>query len=59
MKITLKSWSAGDWYELSVEGRPDLEHAGHSIPDFVWLELLRNLGVSVVEEEVSSDDDDY
>lgn len=53
--ITFRDWSSGDWSELCL-GDTEI-HQGHSIPDFVWLQLLRDLGFTVIEELVEEDDD--
>lgn len=55
MKLTLRTNvnGAGDWRELSTDGLGGIEHAGHSVPEFVWLDLLRAAGVEV---EVVDDD---
>lgn len=36
-----------DWRELSTTGLDGIARAGHSIPEFVWLDLLRAAGVDV------------
>jgi hypothetical protein len=64
-KLTLRT-NGDDWRELSTEGLGGIGHAGHDIPEFVWLDLLRAAGVKVevvhdtfgVEEAVNSMDDE-
>lgn len=55
MKLTLRTNANGarDWRELSTEGLGGMGHAGHSVPESVWLDLLRAAGVEV---EVVEDD---
>lgn len=60
MKVVLRK--AADWREISWN--PELKdlftagyggsYVGHSIPEFVWIEILRAAGVAV---EVYADDD--
>lgn len=50
-KIHLRT-NHDDWRELSTDGLGGIEHAGHSIPEFVWLDLLRAAGVEVEEVDV-------
>ncbi len=60
MKLTLRT-NEDDWRELSTDGLGGIEHAGHSVPEFVWLDVLRAAGVEVevvydtfgVDEEVA------
>ncbi len=47
MKLTLRT-NEDDWRELCTEGLAGIDHAGHSVPEFVWLDLLRAAGVVVV-----------
>ncbi len=53
MKLTLRT-NEDDWRELSTEGLGKWDrYAGHDVPEFVWLDLLRAAGVEV---EVVIDD---
>jgi len=45
-KLILRT-NEDDWRELETEGIGDIEHAGHDVPEFVWLDLLKALGVEV------------
>lgn len=46
MKVILRT-NGDDWRELSTEGLGGIERAGHDIPEFVWLDVLRAAGVEV------------
>lgn len=52
MKLTLRT-NEDDWRELSTDGLHGIKHAGHSVPEWLWLDLLRAAGVEV---EVVFDD---
>lgn len=49
------SWKAGDWQQLYLDG--DLLYAGHSIPEWVWVHLLKRIGVDVVTKGDLPDED--
>ena len=44
----------GDWEVLKLNG--EVFDAGHSIPPFKWIDLLRELGFTVEEKEISDED---
>lgn len=54
MKIELVICPSGDWYILKAGG--NCLHAGHSIPDFAWIELLQLLGHDISETEISDEE---
>jgi hypothetical protein len=49
MKVQIQRSTTGDWVRVIVDG--DAFHAGHSIPDFKWAELLVKLGAAVEKTE--------
>ena len=52
--IKLISCESGDWHVLSSsEG---FEYSGHSIPDYVWLDLIKELGFNTEKKEISDED---
>lgn len=58
MNLTIKDWTSGDWIEIWDADTGKEIHRGHSVPDFVWIDLLRQAGVNVTEEDIESDDED-
>lgn len=59
-KVILKNWEDGDWSELWVEeetepGAYSLYYEGHSIPEALWCNLLRKIGVEVEVRDVPGD----
>lgn len=52
--LEVHEWEAGDWVELWLDGQ--LHFDGHSVPDFVWLEMLRRAGVRVLSCRVQTDE---
>jgi hypothetical protein len=54
MNIVIKRWDTGDWVEVYVEGRE--VYRGHSIPDFIFEELLEKLGARIVTEKVADEE---
>ncbi len=58
MKIKLRT-NHDDWRELSTDGLGGIEHAGHSVPEHVWINLLRAAGVEVEEVEVDFENERY
>lgn len=48
MKVILRT-NEDDWRELEVlfDGELVLSHAGHDVPEFVWLEILDLLSINV------------
>ena len=58
MKVILRT-NEDDWRELEYKtggergGEVVVEHAGHDVPEFIWLDVLRAIGVEV---EVVYDD---
>ena len=45
---------SGDWEVLKVD--EEEKYSGHSIPNFVWLELLNDLGHKTSIKEISDED---
>jgi hypothetical protein len=54
VKVILRT-NEDDWRELEYKtgGEVVVEHAGHDVPEFIWLDVLRAIGVEV---EVVYDD---
>jgi len=52
--IELITCDSGDWSVLKMNNV--VEYEGHSISDFEWVELIRNLGFKVEEKEISNED---
>lgn len=57
MRLLIRDWTNGDWVEVIDAEDGTVIHRGHSVPDFVWIELLQNAGVHVVEEDVEGEDE--
>lgn len=53
--ILLKKWDTGDWEQLVVDG--NVYYEGHSIPNFIWTQLIEDLGFPVAREEVIYDEE--
>ena len=53
MKIAYYRHDEGDWELLYVDGK--LRYANHSVPEWLWIELLKELGAEVTEKEVTSE----
>ena len=53
-KVKLIKSEDGDWVVLKLN--EETLHEGHSIPDFVWLELVSNLGAYATFKTVSEED---
>ncbi len=47
-----------DWRELTTVGLGGIERAGHRIPEFVWIDLLRAAGVVVEVCDLEDDNDE-
>ena len=58
MKVHIKAWETGDWFEVEVDGEPYPLCSGHSIHYVDLIPLLERAGVTVTREEVPSDEDD-
>lgn len=58
MKVHIRAWDAGDWYEVAVDGKPFPLCSGHSISSHDCIELLKMAGVEVTEESVPSEDEE-
>lgn len=52
MKIELRT-NEDDWRQVKVDDSPYIYYHGHSIPEPIWIRLLREAGVDV---EVVLDD---
>ena len=51
------TYDTGDWAILDVNCGEDFHFEGHSIPDHIWIELIKMLGYEVEREEVEYDED--
>ena len=54
ISIKLTTCESGDWSILS--SNEGFEYEGHDIPDFVWLDLIKQLGFKVEKKEISDED---
>ena len=54
--IELITCESGDWNVLRVNLGESFNHAGHSIPDFVWVKLIKLLGFDIEKKEISDED---
>jgi hypothetical protein len=54
--IKLTTCDAGDWSILEMNCGEDFSYGGHSIPDFVWIDLLKQLGYEVEIECISDEE---
>lgn len=55
MKIEIISCESGDWEVLKVDD--EIYYEGHSIPNEIWIRLLRGkLDVECVESDISDED---
>lgn len=54
MNVKLITNKSGDWEILSVDGV--VFYKGHSIPNHIWLDLLKNMGNEIQTEEISDED---
>jgi hypothetical protein len=55
-KLEIKEWDSGDWAEIWLDNK--LLHSGHSIPGFIWIDvlrLLRNRDYTIVESVVEGE----
>lgn len=52
--IKLIGNESGDWKVLKVDDK--IYYQGHSIPDFIWLDLLADLCFEVESESISDED---
>ncbi len=52
--IKLIGNESGDWKVLKIDDK--IYYQGHSIPDFIWLDLLADLCFEVESESISDDD---
>ena len=55
-RIELRKWTSGDWVQMIINHRGVYE--GHSIPDFIWLDVLADTGFEVLETEYNEEDDE-
>lgn len=54
--IELIKCDSGDWKVLRVNCGEDYEFGGHSIPDYVWVEIIELLGYKVEQKLISDED---
>ena len=55
-RIELRKWTSGDWVQMIINHR--VVYEGHSIPDFIWLDVLADTGFEVLETEYNEEDDE-
>lgn len=48
-KIELAYCSTGDWVKMIINN--NVVYEGHSIPDFIWLDVLEDTGFEVLTTE--------
>lgn len=48
-KIELAYCSSGDWVKMIIND--NVVYEGHSIPDFIWLDILEDTGFEVLKTE--------
>lgn len=54
-KVELISSESDDWKVLKVNGT--VKYEGHSVPDFIWLQVISNLGeIETIDREISDED---
>lgn len=54
--IELITCESGDWSALRINCGDDFNYEGHSIPDDVWIDLLKELGFEVERKWVSDEE---
>jgi hypothetical protein len=54
--IELRKCTSGDWVQMIINHR--LVFEGHSIPDFIWLDVLADTNFDVSETEYSEEEID-
>lgn len=52
-KIELIFCESGDWAVLKLNGK--VYEEGHSIPDYIWLKLLQELGNETTSKVISDE----
>jgi|688.fasta_scaffold982997_2 hypothetical protein len=53
--IELITNKSGDWKTLRLNLGEDMEFGSHSIPCYIWIKLLKQLGYKVIEKEISDE----
>lgn len=54
-RIELRKWSNGDWVQMIINH--NLVYEGHSIPDFIWLDVLEDTNFEVLQTEVNEEEE--
>lgn len=57
--IELIKCESGDWNILRVNLGEDFEFSNHSIPNDVWVELIKLLGYEIEVRTISDEDMEY
>jgi hypothetical protein len=57
--IQLITCESGDWEVLRINLGEDFSFEGHSIPNEVWIRLIKKLGYVVETIDVSDEDMEY
>lgn len=53
-KVEVIKCNSGDWEVLIVNGK--IHYEGHSIPEFIWLDILSDLGFSASYRTITNED---
>lgn len=54
LSIEIIGCDSGDWTVVILNG--DVYYSGHNIPISVWCNLIRNVGVTVLNKTISDDE---
>lgn len=57
-RVHVRSWEAGDWYEVYVDDVPIVLNSNHSIGKWDMIEVLKRCGVGVTTETVREEEDE-